>query len=90
MGYAQSTLTTPGRTNPSNPCDQANPGEASNRCNPGQMMPSVSTEPRRDVWPASATETNGTNRVRRPPLTKTDFDVYNPVKRDDKLHELAN
>ncbi len=76
MGYAQSTLTTPGRTNPSNPCDQANSGEASNRCNPGQMMPSVSTEPRRDGWPASATETNGTNRVRRPPLTKTEFELF--------------
>jgi polysaccharide biosynthesis/export protein len=76
MGYAQSTLTTPGRTNPSNPCDQANSGEASNRCNPGQTMPSVSIEPRRDVWPVNGTETNGATRVRRPPLTKTEFELF--------------
>jgi len=77
VGYAQSTLTTPGRTNPSNPCDQAASGEASSRCNPGQTTPSVSMEPRRDAERGTSTEQNEQARVRRPPpLTKTEFELF--------------
>jgi polysaccharide export outer membrane protein len=72
---AQSTLTTPERTNPSNPCDQApNPGEQPSRCNPAQAMPSISIESRWDEW--SGSEANLPARMRRPPLAKTEFEVF--------------
>jgi protein involved in polysaccharide export with SLBB domain len=76
MSYAQSTLTTPERATQANPCNQANPDETSRRCNPELTTPSISMEPRRDGWPTTATEANEQARVRRPPLTKTEFELF--------------
>jgi polysaccharide biosynthesis/export protein len=76
MGYAQSTLTTPGRASQSNPCDQATSNEDSHRCNPEQTTPSISIETRRDGLPTSSMQANEQARVRRPPLTKTEFELF--------------
>ena len=72
---AQSTLTTPGRTNTSNPCDQrASSAEQSSLCNPDQNRPSISIDSRPGT--SSGKYDAMPPRVRRPPLTKTEFELF--------------
>jgi polysaccharide export outer membrane protein len=75
MCRAQTTLTTPGRSSPANQCDQASPSsEQPQRCNPGQNVPSISSEPRRDAF--AGIEQNPPARRPRPPLPRTEFELF--------------
>ena len=77
LAQAQSTLTTPARSNPSIPCEQIPAtAEPSNRCNPTPSMPSSSSEPRLDGYGLVETVDRPPAPMRRPPLKKTEFEVF--------------
>lgn len=77
LAQAQSTLATPGRSNPSISCDQIPAtAEPPNHCSPTSSMPSSSSEPRLDGYGLVETVDRPAAPVRRPPLKKTEFEVF--------------